>query len=150
MTEGMSDNHVFCSWALTRYRKRLTAPAFAAVSPRRRIITTGILLFLVSTIIPYQFAYMVACIVQIATCTRALRLAKDTVSSLRCDSFRCISIADHYSDLGSTATFTTTLTPFSFSCFGSYLSTYQCWWFGYITLPCTGSHRFHHTIMFYP
>ncbi|MCJ1434984.1 GPI inositol deacylase [Xylographa pallens] len=66
-------------------RQRTTAAAFAAVSPRRRIITTGILLFMVSTIIPYQFAYMVACIVQIATCTRALRLAKDTRSGLHCN-----------------------------------------------------------------
>ena len=27
---------------------------------------------MVSTVIPYQFAYMVACIVQLVTCTRAL------------------------------------------------------------------------------
>jgi hypothetical protein len=52
---------------------------FAASSPRRRIATTIILLILVATVIPYQFAYMVACLVQFATCTRALRCARDTV-----------------------------------------------------------------------
>ena len=62
------------------YARRVMAPAFAAISPRRRIITTSILLLMVSTVIPYQFAYVVACIVQIATCTRALRFAKETVS----------------------------------------------------------------------
>lgn len=38
-----------------------------------------VLLVLVSTIIPYQFAYMVACIVQLATCVRAQWHAKETV-----------------------------------------------------------------------
>lgn len=57
-------------------------PGFAASSPRRRIITTSVLLFLVSTFIPYQFAFLDACIVQLATCTRALRLARETVSPI--------------------------------------------------------------------
>lgn len=35
---------------------------------------------LVSTVIPYQFAYLVACIVQLATCVRAQWHAKETVS----------------------------------------------------------------------
>lgn len=61
--------------------RRAPPPAFAPTTPRRRIITTSVLLFLVSTVIPYQFAYMVACIVHIATCTRALRLAQETVST---------------------------------------------------------------------
>ena len=60
--------------------RRNTSPNFTATTPRRRLITTSVLLFLVSTFIPYQFAYMVACIVQIATCTRALRFARETVS----------------------------------------------------------------------
>ena len=65
--------------------RRATVPAFPPTSPRRRIIITLLLLLLVSTLIPYQFAYMVACIVQIATCTRALRFAQETVSfSDRC------------------------------------------------------------------
>ena len=45
---------------------------FTTSSPRRRLVTTSILLLLVSTLIPYQFAYLVACIVQLATCVRAL------------------------------------------------------------------------------
>ncbi|KAI9778963.1 MAG: GPI inositol deacylase [Geoglossum umbratile] len=60
--------------------KKRVAMAFAPSSPRRRIITTSILLFFVATFIPYQFAYMVACIVQIATCVRALHYAQETRS----------------------------------------------------------------------
>lgn len=60
--------------------KGSAGPAFAPSTPRRRILTTAILLFLVSTVIPYQFAYLVACLVQIATCTRALRLSKEARS----------------------------------------------------------------------
>lgn len=52
----------------------------ATTSTRRRILTTSILLLLVSTVIPYHFAYVVLCIVQLATCTRAYRLARDTRS----------------------------------------------------------------------
>ncbi|KAF2265918.1 GPI inositol-deacylase-like protein [Lojkania enalia] len=57
---------------------RRTATAFAVTSTGRRIITTCVLLSLVSTVIPYQFAYMVLCIVQIATCVRGFKLAKDS------------------------------------------------------------------------
>jgi len=38
------------------------------------MITTAILLFLVWTFIPYQFAYLVACLVQLFTVIRALRI----------------------------------------------------------------------------
>lgn len=58
-------------------KRRHSSPAFYPSSTRRRLITTGILLFLVATFIPYQFAYLVSCLVQIATCTRAWRLASD-------------------------------------------------------------------------
>ena len=51
-----------------------------ASTPRRRIVNTVILLVLVATIIPYSFAYLVACIVQFATATKALRDAKDVRS----------------------------------------------------------------------
>jgi GPI inositol-deacylase len=68
------------AWLRNGDKRRGALPAFAPSSPRRRIITTGILLFMVATFIPYQFAYLVACLVQIATCTRALRLARDTGS----------------------------------------------------------------------
>ncbi|KAH7133459.1 PGAP1-like protein-domain-containing protein [Dactylonectria macrodidyma] len=59
---------------------RAKSPAFVPSTPRRRMITTAILLFLVSTFIPYQFAYLVACIVQLFTVVRALRI-NATVSS---------------------------------------------------------------------
>ncbi|KAF9895024.1 GPI inositol deacylase [Aspergillus nanangensis] len=56
-------------------------PTFSAPTPRRRVINTIILLLLVSTTVPYQFAYMVACIVQLATCVRAQWHAKETKST---------------------------------------------------------------------
>ena len=46
-------------------------------TPRRRVINTIVLLILVATIIPYPFAYVVACLVQFATATRALKDAKE-------------------------------------------------------------------------
>ncbi|PLB46066.1 negative regulator of COPII vesicle formation [Aspergillus steynii IBT 23096] len=56
-------------------------PIFSSPTPRRRAINTAILLILVSTAIPYQFAYMVACIVQLATAVRAQWHAKETKST---------------------------------------------------------------------
>ncbi|KKK16283.1 hypothetical protein P175DRAFT_0504604 [Aspergillus ochraceoroseus IBT 24754] len=56
-------------------------PMFPAPSPRRRLIKMAVLLILVSTAIPYQFAYLVACIVQLATCVRAQWHAKETRST---------------------------------------------------------------------
>ncbi|KAJ5728226.1 hypothetical protein N7493_004556 [Penicillium malachiteum] len=64
-----------------RREDRGSLPIFSAPTPRRRVIHTAILLILVSTIIPYQFAYMVACIVQLATCVRAQWHAKETRST---------------------------------------------------------------------
>jgi len=58
--------------------ERRTPAVFAVTSTRQRVITTAILLFLVSTVIPYQFAFLVLCIVQVATCIRALRVAWET------------------------------------------------------------------------
>jgi len=69
------------AWLRNEDKRRATSPAFAPSTPRRRILTTAILLFLVSTVIPYQFAYLVACLVQIATCTRALRFAREARSN---------------------------------------------------------------------
>ncbi|KAN0069070.1 PGAP1-like domain containing protein [Elaphomyces granulatus] len=57
---------------------KVTTPIFICPTPRRRIINAALLMFLVSTVIPYQFAYMVACIVQAATCVRSQWLARDT------------------------------------------------------------------------
>ncbi|KAK3944793.1 GPI inositol-deacylase [Diplogelasinospora grovesii] len=62
-------------------RKATPTSGFLPTSPRRRMITTAILLFLVSTFIPYQFAYLVACLVQLATTVRAQRLASDLRSA---------------------------------------------------------------------
>ncbi|CAG8895645.1 unnamed protein product [Penicillium egyptiacum] len=64
-----------------RREDRGNLPIFHTPTPRRRIIHTAILLILVSTVIPYQFAYMVACIVQLATCVRAQWHAKETRST---------------------------------------------------------------------
>jgi glycosylphosphatidylinositol deacylase len=58
---------------------RRTTSAFAVTSTRQRVLTTSVLLLLVSTVIPYQFAFLVLCIVHIATCVRALRVAQETV-----------------------------------------------------------------------
>jgi len=55
-------------------------PGFIASTPRRRIINTFILLLLVSTVIPYQFAFLVACIIQLTNCTKALNCASDNRS----------------------------------------------------------------------
>lgn len=49
-----------------------TLNLFNTSTPRRRLINTLLLLGLVATIIPYPFAYVVACLVQLATTTRAL------------------------------------------------------------------------------
>lgn len=55
-----------------------TPGTFAVTPIRQRVITTLILLSLVSTVIPYHFAYAVLCVVQVATCVRGLRLAKES------------------------------------------------------------------------
>jgi hypothetical protein len=57
--------------------KRLPS-AFAVTSGRQRVVTTCILLSLVSTVIPYHFAYVVLCFVQLATSIRAFRLARES------------------------------------------------------------------------
>jgi len=55
-------------------------PSFTITSTRQRIVTTSILLGLVATVLPYQFAYLVLCIVQIVTAIRALGVARESVS----------------------------------------------------------------------
>jgi len=42
-------------------------------------MTTLVLLSFVAFVVPYQFAYLVACIVQLATTVRALKCAHDNV-----------------------------------------------------------------------
>ena len=59
-----------------------SAARFAITSTRNRVLLTGTLLSLVSTVIPYHFVYVVLCLIQLATCIRSTRLAKDTVRFL--------------------------------------------------------------------
>ncbi|QIX01342.1 hypothetical protein AMS68_006859 [Peltaster fructicola] len=44
--------------------------------PHQRLITTAILLLLVTTLVPYQFAYVVLTMVQFASCVRGLNMAR--------------------------------------------------------------------------
>lgn len=57
--------------------KEKTSVISIPTTPRRRMINTAVLLFLVATIIPYPFAYVVACLVQFATAANALRDVKE-------------------------------------------------------------------------
>ena len=59
--------------------KHVHGPTISS-TPQQRLLTIGVLLLLVSTITPYQFAYLVLCLVQLITSTRALRLALDSPS----------------------------------------------------------------------
>ncbi|SPQ20057.1 cb516840-41ca-456e-a224-aaf7ec81a98f [Thermothielavioides terrestris] len=67
-------------WIRNEDRRKL-APVFWCPSPRRRMLTTAVLLLLVSTVVPYQFAYLVACLVQLMTTVRAQRIASDLRSA---------------------------------------------------------------------
>lgn len=68
-------------WVRHDDKRRGPSPGFMSSSPRRRMFTTAVLLFLVSTFIPYQFAYLVACLVQLATTIRAQRIASELRSN---------------------------------------------------------------------
>jgi hypothetical protein len=68
-------------WVRHDDKRRSPSPGFLSSSPRRRMITTVVLLFLVSTFIPYQFAYLVACLVQLATTVRARRISSELRSN---------------------------------------------------------------------
>ncbi|KAF2127603.1 PGAP1-domain-containing protein [Dothidotthia symphoricarpi CBS 119687] len=67
---------VLSSSTLRNDEGKRTPSDFAVTSTRQRIITTLVLLSLISTVIPYHFAYMVLCLVQLATCVRAFHLAR--------------------------------------------------------------------------
>lgn len=79
---GQAMCSAFCgTFGRSNHERRHTGTTvFSTSSPRRRIIVTAFLLLFVATIVPYQFAYMVACLVQLATCIRALKFAKENVS----------------------------------------------------------------------
>ncbi|ROW09481.1 hypothetical protein VMCG_02423 [Cytospora schulzeri] len=68
-------------WVRHEDRRRALPHGFKPASPRRRLITTAIFLFLVTTFIPYQFAYVVACVVQLITTVRAHRVASELPSN---------------------------------------------------------------------
>lgn len=68
-----------------RYDDKRKSTGFLSSSGRRRMVTTTVLLFLVSTFIPYQFAYLVACLVQLATTVRARRIAAELRSNTNYD-----------------------------------------------------------------
>lgn len=115
--------------------RRTAGSSFTITSTKQRIITTSILLGLVATVLPYQFAYLVLCIVQIVTAIRALRLLRDTVSLLL---YCLVHLLTSLSALITCIIFTTIRIPFSYSCSGFYLSIYQSWSSGFETLPFTG------------
>jgi hypothetical protein len=68
-------------WIRNEDRRRSAPATFFSPSPRRRMITTAVLLLLVSTVVPYQFAYLIACLVQLMTTVRAQRIASELRST---------------------------------------------------------------------
>jgi hypothetical protein len=68
-------------WVRNEDRRKSAPAAFFVASPRRRMVTTAVLLLLVSTVVPYQFAYLVACLVQLMTTVRAQRIASELRST---------------------------------------------------------------------
>lgn len=69
------------AWIRHDDRRRTPPYGFMPSSPRRRLVTTAVLLLLVTTFIPYQFAYVVACLVQLITTVRAHRIASELPSN---------------------------------------------------------------------
>ncbi|OAA44379.1 GPI inositol-deacylase [Metarhizium rileyi] len=74
----------------TANHKRVASQVLVASTPRRRMISTAVLLFLVSTFIPYQFAYLVACLVQLFTTVRAHRLSTLAESTSNLNYYRYV------------------------------------------------------------
>lgn len=68
--------------ALVKQNASSSIESASTRSFRKRLITAVILLAFVSFAIPYQFAYIVACTVQLSTCTRLLR-SFDSSKSLK-------------------------------------------------------------------
>lgn len=69
------------AWVRHDDRRRASPYGFMPSSPRRRLVTAAILLLLVTTFIPFQFAYVVACLVQLSTTMRAHRIASELPSN---------------------------------------------------------------------
>ncbi|WPG97809.1 Hypothetical protein R9X50_00059000 [Acrodontium crateriforme] len=70
------------TWTLGAEYYRRTLNSFAISTVNQRIVTTGVLVLLLITFIPYQLAYIVLCVVQLSTAVRALRLARDIPSGM--------------------------------------------------------------------
>ncbi|KAL2200660.1 PGAP1-like protein-domain-containing protein [Corynascus similis CBS 632.67] len=68
-------------WTRNEDRSKAMPAPFFSPSPRRRMITGAVLLLLVTTVVPYQFAYLVACLVQVMTTARAQRIASELRSA---------------------------------------------------------------------
>ncbi|KAI1324969.1 GPI inositol-deacylase [Xylariaceae sp. FL0255] len=60
--------------------KAIQVQIFTPASSRRRLFATATLLFLVSTVIPYQFAYVIACLMQLYASIRASCAARENPS----------------------------------------------------------------------
>ncbi|KAL1842622.1 hypothetical protein VTJ49DRAFT_4670 [Mycothermus thermophilus] len=73
------------AWVRNEDRRKPSPTPFPNPSPRRRMVTTAVLLLLVSTVVPYQFAYLVACLVQLFTIVRAQRVASELRSTVHCN-----------------------------------------------------------------
>ncbi|EZF71888.1 hypothetical protein H105_05957 [Trichophyton soudanense CBS 452.61] len=77
---GLLRSTVAAQQGYIKHENGKTAPLLWSLSTRHRIVNAVILLFLVATVIPYQFAYVVACIIQLITCVQASSHARETVS----------------------------------------------------------------------
>ncbi|OAL72485.1 GPI inositol-deacylase [Trichophyton violaceum] len=77
---GLLRSTVAAQQGYIKHENGKTAPLLWSLSTRHRIVNAVILLFLVATVIPYQFAYVVACIVQLITCVQASSHARETRS----------------------------------------------------------------------
>lgn len=69
------------AWVRHEDRRRGLTHGFLPSSPRRRLVTTAVLLVMVTIFIPYQFAFVVACLVQLITTVRAHRIASELPSN---------------------------------------------------------------------
>ena len=71
--------------------RKTTLVSVTTSSIRRRLTTMLLLISMVATAIPYQFAYLVACFVQLHTCVNALVAREDSVGPPH---FHCDDISD--------------------------------------------------------
>ncbi|KMU81010.1 GPI inositol-deacylase [Coccidioides immitis RMSCC 3703] len=65
-----------------KHDERGSTSIFWSLSTKNRVINTAVLLLFVATFIPYQFAYVVACVVQLVTCVQASWHARETTISV--------------------------------------------------------------------